>query len=320
MEAYCKCPKFGCAYPGCDRLMKIMDRVLTDRFGNQTYTACCDKVGEVISGIRESEIIRPPDRKDADVEKVEEIIKGCASAIGESVAAFKANGKDRYLALDPNQFPLLTSLASLTEDFVLSSATDAEWHLMKCHSRVYHEWMCRFDPVRTGFGDLFEVVNAEFPNAVECADAERKCLSLFDRIYYHGCENYIGSRKGLDKRSIADFYKDFIDALSRLSYFVKSKDKPFTKSGRKVRKPPKQKRGPKITSEQETQIASGLNYCKDHPGKWAAAARHALTIEAAKVKNKAQTDGYIAHSSDYKTAVASIARAIERAAKAKPKR
>ncbi len=320
MEAYYKCPKFGCAYPGCDRLMKIMDRVLTDRFGNQTYTACCDKVGEVVSGIRESELIRPPERKDAEVEKVEEIIKGCAESLDAVIAAVNSDGKDRYITLDPSRAPLFTALAPLTEDMVLASATDAEWHLMRCSGIAYRGWCGRFTPMHEKFKGLFEALNSAFPNAAECSDAERKCNALFERIYYHGCPDYTGPRKVFDKRSIADFYKDFIDALARLSDFVKAKDKPFAKSGHKVRKPPKQKRGPKITSEQETQIASGLNYCKDHPGKWAAAARHALTIEAAKVKNKAQTDGYIAHSSDYKTAAASLARAIERAAKAKPKR
>lgn len=320
MEAYCKCRKFSCFFPGCDRLVKLLDEVQPDLFGNPLYTAVCDKTGEVFWPITEGEIMRPPEHEFAATTNVATTIKESSESLDAAISTISSGSKDRYLALDPVREPIFLALAPLTERFVYSSAKKEDWALMKCNQVAYSAWRSLFHTVNEKFRKLFEALNAAFPNAAECSDAERKCFTLFDRIYYHGCQNYIGPRKGFDKRGVGDFYQDFINALARLSDFVKSKDKPFTKSGHKARKPPKQKRGPKITSYQSDQISLGERYCNTHPKKWVQAARHALALEQTSVQNGVQMDGYIAHSGDYEKAVASLARAIARAAKAKPKR
>jgi len=318
MEAFYKCCKVGCRYPGCDKLMKVSDRIVLDRDRNPLYTAICHRTGDVVDGIRELELIHPPKRTSATECDWAKMVDDCAKEIDASIDAIKSGDRNRCDKIDPTQPPLITGLYPLTEEFVFNSTTDEDWHLMQTSIGHYQRWMSKFSVVEQKLSELFAEIEKAFPNLRECVAAQRACKLLIGRISYQGVKDYLAGRLGYDKRSIAEFNADFQKSLSELSDRIREKDKPTTRSGRKRHPPAQQKRGPKTTSEQERQKTTAYTYLKNHPKAWTAAAGHALAGEIARRDNGIKTDGYIAKAKDHnlKTATESLAQTLRREAKA----
>lgn len=257
-----------------------------------------------------------------DIDSVCKIITHAAETMSTIVSKIRSAEIDRYQAVDPSIPPMITAIYPFTEEFVINSATDAEWHLMKAHKSDFDVWMAKFAPLSDQFQELFKALDETFPNATECSHAERSFRTMADRIAFHGSPDYMGPRKGFTKKTLSDVHLELCSALAALSDFIKHKDKPITQSGHKRVRKGKLKPGRQHTQEQDRQISQGLRHLESNPGKWTAAARPVIEAEQTRIeKLKTKTNGFLAHAKnqDFNMAVENLSKAIKRAALAAQK-
>lgn len=231
------------------------------------------------------------------------------------VANVQNRGKERYMAVDPTIPPMSDVLKPLTEDFVTRYAI-ARGRQPKNESKLaeLEEILSR---MKTQVEAFCAALERNFPNAPACSCAQRTLRSMFDRVCCHCQENGNVRSNGFGNKSISAVHTELTDALSKLSDFIKSKDKPTTPSGHRRVAKGKGKPGRQYSQEQSRQITEGLRNLANAPGQWTAAARPIIEAEGMLIgtnKKKPRTDGFLAKAknNDQHIAIDNLAAAIRR--------